>query len=191
MWAGLGHRALALDPAAAMVDVAAGHTGVLVVRGRAQSLPFRDRSVSLVYFHLSLHYGDWKASIDEAARVLRAPGRCIVWTLGEAHHRSSMLARWFPSVADIDAHRFPAPSRVAARLEGHGLGVRRTVETEVVTRTAGEWTAAVRAGFVSTLQLVPDRELAAGLDAFTTAHPDPEETIRYQLRWDHIRGERH
>lgn len=190
VWAGLGYRALALDPAAAMVDVAAGHTGVSVVRGRAQSMPFRDRSVSLVYFHLSLHYGDWRASIDEAARVSRAGGRCIVWTLGEAHHRSSMLARWFPSVADIDARRFPAPSRVAARLENLGLDVRRAGETEVVTRKAGEWTAAVRAGFVSTLQLVPVREREAGLDAFTAAHPDPEETISYELRWDQIWGGR-
>lgn len=190
VWAALGYRALALDPAATMVDAAARHTGVTAVRARSQAMPFRDRSVSLVYFHLSLHYGDWRASIDEAVRVVRAPGRCIVWTLGAAHHRSSMLARWFPSVAEIDTERFPSPTRVATRLERLGFDVGRAVEVEVVTRGAGEWMAAVRAGFVSTLQLVEERELEAGLAAFAAAHPDPEEKVTYELRWDQIHAAR-
>lgn len=158
------------------------------MRGRSQQLPFRDSSLALVYFHLSIHYGDWRRAIAEAARVLHRGGRCVVWTLGSRHHRASMLARWFPSVPRIDARRFPEPGEIARQLEGAGLSVDVGREVEAVHRSAGDWAAAVRAGFVSTLQLLDPAELEAGLAAFALAHPDPEETISYELKWDWIRG---
>ena len=190
IWAGRGYRAVALDPGVAMASAAAHHSGVAVVRGLAQALPFRDRTLSLAYFHLSVHYGDWKKAIDEASRVLRPGGVCVVWTLGGAHHRDSRLAKWFPSVVGIDTARFPEPALVASRLENAGHEVETGKEIEVVERTAGEWATAVRAGFVSTLQLVGERELDAGLAAFAAAHPDPEECVTYELRWDWIQGHR-
>jgi hypothetical protein len=41
----------------------------------------------------------------------------------------------------------------------------------------------VRAGFVSTLQLLTPEEIAAGMAAFAAAHPDPTERVDYELRW--------
>lgn len=190
VWVERGYRALALDPGVAMATAAARHRGVVVVRGVAQALPFRDQTLALVYFHLSVHYGDWKKAIDEAGRVLRPGGACIVWTLGADHHRASMLAKWFPSVAEIDAARFPEPALIAARLEKAGHEVEARKEFEVVERAAGEWVAAVRAGFVSTLQLVSEKELDVGLTAFTAAHPDPRQIVTYELMWDRIRARR-
>lgn len=190
VWVEQGYRVLALDPGVAMASAAAKHRGVFVVRGVAQALPFRDQTLALVYFHLSLHYGDWTQAIDEAGRVLRPGGTCIVWTLGAAHHRASMLAKWFPSIAEIDAARFPKPALIAARLKKTGHEVEAGTEFEVVERAAGEWVAAVRAGFVSTLQLVSERELDVGLTAFTAAHPDPHQIVTYRLMWDWIRARR-
>lgn len=189
-WAYRGYRSVALEPGAAMASAASTKAGVSVVRGRAQSMPFGDATLGLVYFHLSLHYGDWRRSIAESARVLRPEGRCVIWTLGERHHRTSMLARWFPSVGDIDAARFPEPALVAGRLEEAGHDVETGTEVEVVHRTAGDWLDAVRAGFVSTLQLIDALELSAGMAAFRDAHPDLEEQVSYELRWDWIRGHR-
>jgi hypothetical protein len=57
---------------------------------------------------------------------------------------------------------------------------------EIVEKTAGDWVAAVEAGFVSTLQLLPEGEVDSGLRAFRTSHPSPEEVISYRLDYDHI-----
>jgi hypothetical protein len=54
----------------------------------------------------------------------------------------------------------------------------------------GDWSQAVRAGFVSTLQLVPSTELEHGLGAFRAAHPDPAETFVYELKFDRLVAQR-
>lgn len=184
-FAAAGLRPVALDPSPDMAHSAA-RSGVVCVIGRSQDLPFRDGAFGLVYFHLSLHYGDWRRALGEARRVLRPGGACVVWTLGERHHRASMLARWFPSIVRIDGARFPEADEVARRLEGLGMRVESERRPEVVEKTAGEWIAAVEAGFVSTLQLLPDGEVESGLRAFRKAHPDPNEVITYVLDYDHI-----
>ncbi len=186
-WAGAGYRALVVDPSPGMLRRAAGRPGVVAVGGRAQALPLAARSMALVFFHLSIHYGRWERALDEAMRVLRPGGECWVWTLGGEHHRSSFLARWFPSVAAIDAARFPDPDALAARLAAGGGTVTRGREVEVRERTAGEWLDAVAAGFVSTLQLIPPDEFRAGRERFAAAYPDPAEMVRYRLDFDWLR----
>ncbi len=182
-WAQQGYLAIVVDRADAMVRLANQHPGVRAVCGLAEALPLRDASVTVVYFHLSLHYGDWRRSLREATRVLAPGGRCVIWTLGPEHHRKSMLARWFPSVSVIDVKRFPRPGDVADELAAMGTAVTETRQVEFVRRRAGDWRRAVEAGFVSTLQLVAPAELQAGLEAFTAAHPDPDEEITYEMYW--------
>jgi hypothetical protein len=142
----------------------------------------------LVYFHLSIHYDDWMQALAEAHRVLQPGGECWIWTMGEQHHRSSFLAKWFPSVGGIDTARFPDPQAVVDVLQQKSLEVRHGIEVEERTMPAANWRAAARARFVSTLQLLPDSEFAAGLAAFDAAYPDPGETIEYRLTFDWIRG---
>ncbi len=189
-WAAQGLRSIALDPGKAMATASGEHGGVAAVRGRAQSLPFRDESLAMAYFHLTIHYGDWRAALTEALRVLQPGGRCVVWTLGPEHHRTSMLARWFPTIAEIDSARFPLPGALADFLTCRGVAVFTGQEIELVERPAGVWSEAVRAGFVSTLQLIDESELKAGLLAFERAHPDPNEHVRYELHWDWIRAQK-
>lgn len=185
VWSGQGHRPVIADPALPVTGPAA-EGAVAVVRAVSQALPFRDATFDLVWFHLSLHYGDWRRAIDEALRVARPGGGIEVWTLADDHHGSSMLARWFPSVPALDAGRFPPTADVAAYLEAAGTSVRHGGAVELRERTAGEWAAAVEAGFVSTLQLIGEDELADGLAAFRTGHPDPAEPITYELRLDRL-----
>lgn len=190
MWAEAGVDAVVLDPSLEMLAAAASRPGVRAVAGVSQCMPFADAVFDAAVFHLSIHYGDWRAALDEALRVLR-PGRsCIVWTHGPEHLAASMLTRWFPAVAEIDGDRFPDPDDVVAHLTERGAHVDVETEVEPVARKAGAWEQAVRAGFVSTLQLVPEAELEEGLREFRIAHPDPDELVPYHLRFRRIRAVR-
>jgi hypothetical protein len=183
-----GARAVVLDPTPGMAASARGR-GVGAVIGRGENMPLADGCAALVYFHLSIHHGDADAMLGEAARVV-APGRSVfVWTLAAGHHRSSFLARWFPSVAAIDESRFQEPSSLAARLEALGFsGVAIDSAPVSVTRSAGSWEAAVRAGFVSTLHLLDPAEVDDGVERFLREHPDPDEAITYTLDYCSITG---
>lgn len=189
VWAEQGHRPVVLDPSTAMAATAQTH-GIQTVVGYSQAIPFRPRTFDLVWFHLSVHYGDWQLALDEAQRVVAEAGRVEVWTLGEEHHRQSILAQWFPSIAEIDSRRFPDPNEVVAYLARRMPIVAVSQPHEVVVRPVGAWLQAVEAGFVSTLHLLSDEERATGVDALRTAYPDPTERVSYELHFTRITGDR-
>ena len=188
VWVTRGALAVVVDPSQGMTAAAAKRPGLTAVRAEGQLLPFRTDAARLCYFHLSIHYGDWRKALDEVARVLGPGGECWIWTMGEEHHRNSFLARWFPSVGDIDTERFPDPGRVAEYLArmGADVAVGREVENKVVP--ARQWRAAAEARFVSTLQLLSDDEFRAGLAAYDNTYPDPDQPVRYVLTFDWIRA---
>jgi hypothetical protein len=187
VWNAQGLRAVVLDPSGVMLATARDRS-LFGVQGRAQSLPLRDGRFALVWFHLSIHYGDWRAAIDEAVRVLDDAGNVEIWTLGTDHHEQSLLARWFPSVPRIEAGRFPQPDAVAAYLGDRMTSIRVSHPVEIVVRPVGEWLRAVEAGFISTLQLLSDEERAVGIAAVREAYPDLFEELSYELRFTRITG---
>lgn len=189
-WVDMGAVALVVDPSAAMAREAAGKLGLVAIRATAQHLPIKSGIVSLAYFHLSIHYGDWRRAVDEALRVLHPGGECWIWTMGEDHHRASFLTRWFPSVGDIDAARFPPPEDVVAYLDQRGAAVTTGREVEHREMAAGSWRNAAKARFVSTLQLISEDEFRSGLIAFADTYPDPSEIVDYVLTFDWIRARR-
>lgn len=183
-----GARAVVVDRSPAMIRTAL-EAGVAGVVGDGRHLPLCDAAADLVYFHVCLHYGGWEAMLGEAARVLKRGGLAAVWTFAPDHFRHSLLARWFPSIVPIDEARFPHPDLVEARMWAVGLAeVHQAAETETISRAAGEWETAVRAGFVSTLQLLDPAELESGLARFRREHPDPEEVLHYRLWYRGIVG---
>jgi len=188
VFAAMGARAVVVDRSPAMAGAARrGEVAALVGDGR--QLPLADGAADLLYFHVSLQYGGWEQMLGEAARVLRPGGLLAAWTFAPGHFRQSLLARWFPSIAPLDEARFPPPDLVEARLWALGMReVHQIAETESVSRCAGDWEAAVRGGFVSTLQLLPPGELESGLARFRKEHRDPGEVLQYRLWYRGVLG---
>ncbi len=72
---------------------------------------------------------------------------------------------------------------MSEHLAGLGGSVTTIERQESMTRTAADWIEAVEAGYVSTLHLLSDEEVASGLERFRAAHSDLSEVITYQLRY--------
>ena len=180
MCAAKGIEVLVVDPSPGMIQHAVSKRLMAVV-GVGEALPLGSAMSDLVYFHLSIHHGDWQAMLDEAWRVVRPGGVVWVWTMADDHHRSSYLARWFPSVEAIDRQRFPAVADLAGHLAALGGGPEVIEHREVVERLAEDFVAAVEAGYVSTLHLVSPQEIEEGLARFRREHPGRSEMVTYQL----------
>lgn len=180
-WRGHGRSPVVVDPSVAMLMGARKVSGVAVVQARSQSLPFDDDSAALAYFHLSIHYGDWQKAIDEALRVVAHEGRVEIWTIAPEAIGWSSLGQWFPKVVEIDTERFPNPELMAEYFEAAGHPIEVSRIDEPIARRAGDWMDAVRGRFVSTLQLLRDDEIDAGLNRFSEQHSDPDAIYRYEL----------
>jgi len=157
--------------------------GVMAIRASSEMLPVVDDAAGLAFFHLSIHYGDWRAAMDQAVRVVRPGGRIDVWTFSGDGIEMSSLARWFPSVVDIDRARFPDPGAIADHLRSRISKVEIQSWPDHVRRRVGDWEAAVRSRFVSTIQLLPTNEIEAGLAEFRAMHPDPDGIYSYDVAY--------
>lgn len=186
-WVRPGVTPIVVDPSASMCREASSRDGVVVVKGESQHLPLRDNVADLVYFHLSIHYGSYRAALEEAARVVAPTGTIEIWTFAPESMASSALARWFPSIARLDAERFPPIGMLTESLERSGSTVEIDQLPEVVERTAASWQAAVRNRFVSTIQLLTDDEIEDGLARFTQEYGDGDEPYRYSVDFVRLR----
>lgn len=184
-----GAHPVVLDPSAAQREQARRRSGLFVVGGVAQALPFADDSFHMAYFHLSLHYGDWHTALNEACRVVSPGGRIWIWTFTRHYLETSFTGSWFPSVYTHDLRRFPDSDDIAGHLESVGVGrITHGTTVETVHRTVGSWEEAFRARFVSTLQLVDSEELEAGIGRFRATYPDDKEQIAVNLEFASIMG---
>ena len=189
-WVRPGVTPIVVDPSASMCREASARDGVVVVRGESQHLPLRDDVAQLVYFHLSIHYGSYGAALEEASRVVAPTGTIEIWTFAPESMASSALAHWFPSIAQLDAERFPPIGMLAETLERSGATVEIDQLPEAVERTAASWQAAVKNRFVSTIQLLTDDEIEAGLARFTDVYGDADELYSYSVDFVRLRATR-
>ena len=187
VWAASGRQALVVDLSTAMTTQASARSHVDVVKADAHRLPFRDRSIGLAYFHMSIHYGDWRETLDEAGRVVRRGGAIEIWTFSPEDIERSSLATWFPTVAEVDTIRFPWPADLAEHLSNVGTAVVVETSSEPLERTAKQWVESVRARFVSTLQFVPVAELEEGIQRFSLRYPNDDDVYRSQANFTRVR----
>jgi ubiquinone/menaquinone biosynthesis C-methylase UbiE len=189
-WVRPGVTPIVVDPSATMCREAAARNGVSVIGGVSAHLPLRNDIADLVYFHLSIHYGSFRDAVDEALRVVALAGMVEIWTFAPESMASSSLALWFPSIAQLDAQRFPPIGELTECLARSGAVVEVTRLPETVERTAASWQSAVRNRFVSTIQLLSDDEIESGLESFSEEYGDGNEIYRYTVEFVRIRATR-
>lgn len=186
VWTAMGRNAVLVDKSPAMTALATSYEHVRIVNSDAGHLPFRSDSFGLAYFHMSIHYGDWKRNLAEAVRVVRSGGRIEIWTFAPSAISSSSLGTWFPSIAEIDQPRFPEPADLATYLGSRTTSVEVARVDEVIERRAAVWEQAVRGRFVSSLQAVSVEELEAGIQRFRSCYPGDDDVYRYRSRFSRV-----
>jgi SAM-dependent methyltransferase len=159
----------------------------------ADALPFRDGWFDAVTMRLVVHaLGAGRVdAFREAARVLAPGGRVYVWTFAHAHFTGFYLGEYLPSLAEVDLGRFPAPEVIAAELRHAEFGeveLHSLVQTGVVERA--EAARRVRAGYISTVHLLPPAEVDAAVERLEREAAAGAPALETRLEWRLIVGRR-
>jgi SAM-dependent methyltransferase len=177
-----GSLVCGLDASPQMVAVAR-RTATVPVRwevGRAESLPFDDRSFERAVLRLAVHLVDRRRALPELRRVLTDDGRLVVATWDPAYF-DMWLARLFPSMAEIDRTRFPAPAVLSAELDSAGFRATRLVALRQRSSSTREQALErIRGRHISTFGLIDEAEYREGLER---AERELGETVATELYW--------
>ncbi len=184
-----GAKTWGVDPSEEMLGRARELAGrrVGLKLGRAESLPFKDGWFDRVVLRLVVHLVDRKLAFGELARVLAPGGRAVIATFAPAHFERYWLVGVFPAIGVIDRERFPPPERLVGELEEAGF-------TAVTTRpllqhgriTRDEALERIRGRYISTLRLLDEETLGAGL---RRAERELPEVIETSLEWAIVSAE--
>jgi SAM-dependent methyltransferase len=133
-------------------------------QGRAEALPFRDGWFERVLMMLVLHHVDRRCALAEVQRVLDEGGRLVIGTFAPEQFDDYYLARFFPSIPVVDRARFETAEQLGNLLRGAGFADVEEHRLEQRVQLSRETVLArVRGKHISTFQLIPEDEYAAGL----------------------------
>jgi SAM-dependent methyltransferase len=178
-----GCRVWAVDPSTEMLSVARSRVpaSVGLKRGSAESLPFKDEWFERAVLRLVVHVVDRGRALPELRRVLVAGGRLVIATFDPGHFEGFWLNPYLPSLEAVDRARFPEPDVLVRELREAGfaeVAVERLVQTSVHDR---EWALErLRGRYISTLDLLPEGELEAGIEK---AERELPERVEARLEW--------
>jgi len=185
-----GARVWGVDPSEDMLAQARATAGkdVGFKLGRAEALPFKDGWFERAVLRLVVHLVDRPRALAELARVLAPGGRAAIATFVPGHFEHYWLTAVFPEIAEIDRARFPEPATLTAELAGAGFeSVRTRTMTQRVRLSRDDALERIRGRYISTLRLLDDETLAAGLDR---AERELTEDIESVLEWAVLSAEK-
>jgi SAM-dependent methyltransferase len=172
-----------VDPSPEMLEVARTKVprGVALKEARAESLPFKDGWFERAVMTLVVHHLDRAQAFAELRRVLGAGGRIAIATFAPEQFDAHWLGPYFPSIAVVDRERFGTPERLAAELEDAGFGDVAREPLHHRAQIAREYALRrIRGRHISTFQLVPEDEYAAGL---ARAERELPEIVDVEQHW--------
>ncbi|MGH3013470.1 MAG: class I SAM-dependent methyltransferase [Gaiellaceae bacterium] len=161
-----GARVWGVDPSADMLAQARASAGRRVgfKQGRAEALPFKDGWFERAVLRLVVHLVDRPRALPDLARVLAPGGRAAIATFVPEHFEHYWLTAVFPQIAEIDRARFPEPATLAAELADAGFAsVRTRTLTQRVRLSRTDALERIRGRYISTLRLLDEEQVAAGL----------------------------
>jgi SAM-dependent methyltransferase len=183
-----GLRAWGIDSSAPMIEQARQHaTRRVAFRvASADALPFRDGWFDAVTMRLVVHTlgARRKDAFRESARVLAPAGRLFVWTFAPTHFTGFYLAPYLPSLPAVDLARFPEPAVIESELCAAGFDeVVQHVLVQDGTIARADAAERVRAGYISTVHLLPEDEVAAGVSRLEREAEAGEPDLATRLDW--------
>jgi ubiquinone/menaquinone biosynthesis C-methylase UbiE len=185
-----GARVWGVDPSADMLGQARATAGNRVgfKEGRAEALPFKDGWFERAVLRLVVHLVDRERALPELARVVAPGGRAVLATFVPEHFEHYWLTTVFPQIAEIDRARFPEAATLAAELADAGFDPMRTrTLTQRVRLSREDALERIRGRYISTLRLLDEETVAAGL---VRAERELPEEIESVLEWAIVSADR-
>jgi SAM-dependent methyltransferase len=149
--------------------------------GRAEALPFRDGWFERTVMRLVVHHVDRPRALPELARVLAPGGKAVVATFAPGHFERFWVTSVFPEIVELDRRRFPAPETLCSELVAAGFAsarVRMLAQRSRLSRA--DALERIRCRYISSLRLLDDDALAAGL---ARAERELPEMVESPLEW--------
>jgi SAM-dependent methyltransferase len=173
-------RVWAVDASEAMV-ARAKELGVNARVARAEALPFKPGWFDAVVMRMALHLVDRTRALAQAARVLAPTGRLAIATEDPDSFEDVWFARFFPSVPEIERHRFPGADALRLELAAAGF---EDVEIERLRQhreqTRQHAVDLIRSKGFSTFDLLDPGEFEEGLARAEAELPD---RFGYSFDW--------
>jgi ubiquinone/menaquinone biosynthesis C-methylase UbiE len=177
-------RIWGVDPSAEMLRVARDKVPDAAFKlGTAEALPFKDGWFERAVLWLAVHLVDRPRAFAELSRVLQADGAVAIVSFAEPQFSSHWLARFFPSLPELDRARFPTEDELRRELAAAGFGEVRALRLELESRLRREVALErLRARYISTFDLLDEEEIRGGTERAERELPDEiEHTLHFLL----------
>jgi ubiquinone/menaquinone biosynthesis C-methylase UbiE len=119
----------------------------------------------------------------ESGRVLRENGKMLVLSASHDDIRRRWLNRFFPSLQEIDLHRYPSDREIFRLFGAAGMEHEAPIPVTLGTETLdAAYIEHVSERQWSSLQMISDREFTVGRDKFLAFASSPENKCK-QTKW--------